>query len=89
MNVVFDLGENRHVKLLIHSTKNENFEISSASYVLKKNGSDISESEGISNINGHVIDTVISPKEVGNYTLTVTYHIADEVLIESVGVYVS
>lgn len=30
----------------------------------------------------HVIDTVISPKKIGAYKLKITYHIADEILIE-------
>ena len=89
MNVFFNIGENRHVKLLIHSVKNENFEISSASYILKKNCSDIPESQGTSNIMEHVIDTVICPKEVGSYTLSITYTIADETLIENIGVCVA
>lgn len=89
MNVAFDIGENRHVKLLIRSTKNENFEISGASYILKKNDSDIPESIGTSNIIEHVIDTVICPKEIGSYTLSITYTIADETLIENIGVFVA
>lgn len=88
MNVVFDFGENRHVRLLIHSLKRESFEIIDASYILKKKGADTPEADGISNINEHIIDTIISPKERGEYDLKVTYHIADETLIENIGVLV-
>lgn len=84
MMVVFDFGETRHVKLIIHSTKNEDFRIISANYILKKDGK--IESQGISSIFEHIIDTVITPKEKGDYTLQITYKIADEVLIENIGV---
>lgn len=36
MTIVLDKGERRHVKLMIHSCKNENFEIITADYELKK-----------------------------------------------------
>lgn len=88
MNIVLDFGETRHVKLLIHSCKNDPFEIISASYGLTKRGKSDPEDEGVAVIYEHVLDMVISPKEKGYYNLKVVYHIADEVLIENVGVMV-
>lgn len=88
MIVAFDLGENRHVKLRIHSVKNDLFEIKNASYVLYKKDSEEPEDSGSSNIYEHIIDTVICPKELGEYVLKITYHIADEVLIENIKVLV-
>lgn len=88
MNVVMDFGETRHVKLLIHSIKNEPFEIASASYILAKRGRTEPEDEGAAVISGHVIDMVISPQEKGCYNLKVTYGIADETLIENIGMMV-
>lgn len=43
---------------------------------------------GICNIIAHLIDTVIEPKEKGEYQLIVTYKIADETLIDAVKVVV-
>lgn len=88
MNVVFDIGEIKHVKLMIHSLKNEPFVIVDASYSLSKRGVDGIEEQGVCTIDSHIIDMIIHPKEKGEYTLKVTYHIADETLIENVGVYV-
>lgn len=88
MSVVFDLGETRHVKLLIHSCKNDPFEVASASYSLTKKGEAEPEDEGAAVIYGHMLDMVITPKEKGYYNLQVVYHIADEVLIENIGVMV-
>lgn len=88
MTAAFDLGENRHIKLKIHSVKNDLFEIESASYILWKKNSDEPEDMGSSNIYEHIIDTVICPKEAGEYVLKITYHIADEVLIENIKVLV-
>lgn len=88
MNVVFDFGETRHIKLLIHSCKNDPFEVTSASYSLTKRGRTEPEAEDAAVIYGHVIDMVITPMEKGCYSLKVTYHIADEVLIEKLEVWV-
>lgn len=86
MTIVLDKGERRHVKLMIHSCKNENFEIITADYELKKHGSDKTEDSGSGNILENMIDIVIEPKEKAEYTLKVTYRIADEILIESIGI---
>lgn len=89
MRVKFDLGENRHVKLIIHSLKNENFEIDNASYTLTKVGNTEEESSGPCMIYDHEIDSVISPNEKGVYHLKITYKILDETLIDIVEVMVT
>ena len=48
MKVTFDLGETRHVKLLIHSCKGDDFEIISASYQFVQKGAETPEDEGAS-----------------------------------------
>lgn len=85
MNAVvnFDIGERRHVMLLVHSCKDEDFEILDASYRLLKSSGEL-EDEGACVINEHVIDLVIQPETSGSYRLQVTYHIADETLIENI-----
>ena len=88
MKVTFDLGETRHVKLLIHSCKGDDFEIASASYQLVQKGKDTTEDAGASVIMEHIIDQVITPQNKGWYNLIVTYMIADETLIENVEVQV-
>lgn len=88
MNVDFDLGETRHVKLQIISCKGDPFEISSASYALTARGECEPEDSGASVIMEHVIDQVITPRRQGIYMLSVTYQIADETLIENVQVQV-
>ena len=88
MSVRFDFGERKHVQLLIHSVKNEDFTILSASYALTKKRTGVKEDEGPCVIDGHIVDTVIEPKETGTYELRITYHIADETLIENIEVLV-
>lgn len=88
MNVVFDFGENKHIRIMVHSMKRESFVITDASYILTKKGSQQQETSGICSINEHIIDTIISPKERGEYILKITYHIADETLIDDVYVLV-
>lgn len=89
MYVGFDLGETRHIRIQIHSCKNEPFEILSASYSLTEKGKTDPEDNGASVIQDHVIDQVIAPKKHGLYNLKITYHIADETLVENVEVRVN
>lgn len=86
MGIVLDFGERRHIKLMILSCKKEDFEIMDCDYELKKYGNSEAEDSGPGNILEHMIDIVIEPKECGKYQLKVTYRIADEILIETVGV---
>lgn len=84
--IVFDHGERRHVRLLIHSCKNEAFEILDASYELTALGDEVPEDSGACAISEHIIDMIIHPQKQGMYRLVVTYHIADETLIEALRV---
>lgn len=86
MKVIMELGETRHIMLKICSIKKDDFNILSASHTLQKAGQAEPESSGACVIREHIIDTVITPRETGVYTLRVTYTIADEVLIDDVEV---
>ena len=86
--VIIDFGETRHIMLEVVSIKNDEFVISSASYVLRNEQTGEDETAGSCNITEHLIDTVIEPKERGEYQLIVTYKIADETLIDAVKVVV-
>ena len=88
MTVKFDLGERRHVRLKVTSCKGDDFEITAASYELKKQYADETEDAGACIILEHVMDMVIAPQTAGKYWLHVTYHIADETLIDVVEVIV-
>ena len=88
MNVVFDFGETRHVRIKIYSTADEIFEVRNATYTLTKKDNMLLEEEGNCEIYDKIIDVVITPKEVGEYVLKITYHVADEVLIENIKVVV-
>ena len=88
MQVIIDFGETRHIMLEVVSIKNDEFVISSASYVLRNEQTGEDETAGSCNIIAHLIDTVIEPKERGEYQLIVTYKIADETLIDAVKVVV-
>lgn len=87
--IAFDLGEKKHVYLEIISRKKQEFEVSEASYELIRMASRETEDSGTCLIEGHVLDTVISPQMVGRYVLKVTYSIADQILIENIDVQVS
>ena len=68
--VVFILGEDKHVKLLIRSPNNEPFTILSASYELIRYG-EVETCE-------HYLDIKLSPKvKSRSYELEVTYTVAD------------
>ncbi len=88
MTVKFELGERKHVRLKVSSCKGDDFEIASASYELKKQYADEAEDAGACIILEHVMDMVIAPQTAGKYWLHVTYHIADETLIDVVEVIV-
>lgn len=80
----FDIGESRHVRLLIKSANNEAFLIREARWELLKNGS--VEESGACIIDEHVIDALITPQSVSVYKLRFAYSIADETLIEVIEV---
>lgn len=81
--IMFEAGEQRHVRLLIHSTNNEPFKIRAARYELSLLG-EVQES-GECLVEEHCIDCFISPTQRHRtYELKVTYEVADEVLIETI-----
>jgi hypothetical protein len=82
----FNLGESRHVKLLIKSANKEAFVIRTAKWELLKKG--VLESQGDCSIDEHIIDAYISPLNTGTYKLRFTYEIADETIIEVIEVVV-
>lgn len=86
MTVKYILGEDKYVKLLLHSPKNEPFEVESAMYELST-GNQV-ESTGSATVDGHYISMKLSPKTRGFYKLTVTYAVADTVRKVKIDVYV-
>lgn len=78
--IKFELGETRHVRLLIKSANNTPFTIQHGTWQLK-NENDV-EAEGKCIIMDHIIDVLINPQKANVYKLQITYQIADETLIE-------
>ncbi len=88
MTVIMDYGESRHIKLMIHNCRGDEFEIVRAEFEFTPKGADIPEASGLASIVEHIIDIAVTPRQKGTYTLKVTYHIADETLIDTVEVQV-
>ena len=88
MNVDFEFGEKKHIKLRICCCKGTDFLIERASYELLYKGTQEVEDSGIAVIQGHILDVVIQPQKKGRYKLRVMYEILDEKLIAEVGVMV-
>ncbi len=86
--ITIDYGESRHVRLNVFSCKNEEFEITNATYSLTKQQALEPEDSGSATILDHVIDVVINPKNEGFYNLKFSYSIADENLVDIVEVFV-
>lgn len=82
--IKFDLGEYRHVRILVKSATGEAFIIRNALWELSLK--DVPESSGTCTIDEHIIDAYISPAQKGVYKLKMTYEIADETLIEVIEV---
>lgn len=82
--IVFDYGENRHVKLRVTSCKDESFVIRNASYELVRSDTQEVEIQGSATILENILDVVICPQNVGYYELKYTYSIADETLVDVV-----
>ena len=80
----FYLGEERHIRLLVHSKEDLPFTIQKSSYELQKLGK--VESAGECKIEDHELDVKIAPQEKGIYRLLVTYEVADEKLMDCVEV---
>lgn len=86
--IKFDVGEQRHVRLLIHAADNAPFRIKEAAWELWYAGERIDLST--CGIEDHIIDVFLSaPDRKTSYTLIVTYHINDEVLVEQIEVVVT
>lgn len=85
--VEFYAGEDKHVKLMVHSTADDEFTIQSATWELSMAGQ--VESSGECAINEHVIDVKIFPQRKGIYRLVIKYRIADETLVEKLEVAVT
>lgn len=73
--VKFILGEDKYVKILIHSPNNDPFEIDSASYELLRYGE--VEDSGAALIDEHAIGMKLCPRERAVYNLTITYKVVD------------
>lgn len=87
MNVTFDFGETKHVRIEVLSRNNEPFEIFDAAYELVSEGGEVEDS-GIAVINEHVLDVLLEPKKTGMYKLRFIYHIGDQTLIEELNMVV-
>lgn len=86
MTVRYILGEDKYVKLLLRSPKNEPFTLEHAEYDLMVRGQ--VEEHGDAVIDGHYISMKLSPKTRAFYTLVVTYVVADTTRKAIVNVYV-
>lgn len=80
--IMFDLREQRHVKLQVKSTNGDAFKIRYAKFNLLNNGE--VESSGECAIEDDVIDMFLTPAKRMNYILEVEYGIADEVYVEKI-----
>jgi hypothetical protein len=85
--IEFDVGEEKHVRLMIHSTRDDAFEIDDAKWELLKAGTVVASGE--CTINDHEIDMLIAPEARCRHQLVITYKIADETLIEQIEVQAS
>ncbi len=81
----FDIGESRHVRLLIKSANDQAFVVRNATWELLKDGEP--ETSGECLIDNHIIDAFITPQEKAIYKLKFKYQIADEILIEIIDVW--
>lgn len=82
----FYSGEDRHVRIKVHATNGEPFQIREARWELKCAGQ--TESDGECLIDGSIIDAKIQPQKKTQYWLYITYRVADETLIECIEVVV-
>lgn len=80
------LGEDKYVRLLLHSPHDEPFEIAEAHYELKLY--EETEESGSAIIDGHEIGVRLCPNNRGIYELIFTYSVADTVRKVSVNVVV-
>ena len=81
-SIKFDLGEKRHIRTQVKPVGGEekSFIIRSARWELKKSGNIVDS--GDCTIIEHELDAVITPPSVDDYTLKLTYEIADEIWVD-------
>lgn len=77
MLVRYIQGEDKYVKIRIHSPDNEPFIIESAQYELLRYNQIVVQGPAV--ITEHCISAKLSPNEKGHYTLIFTYYVADTV----------
>jgi hypothetical protein len=82
----FILGETKEVKIEVISTKDDPFTIRAGTYTLKRVRDGELESSGAATINGHEVAALVTPTQVGVYTLELSYEIASEKLKAQVGI---
>ncbi len=84
MNVQFDFGETRHIRVEVFSVYDDVFIIQNARYELIRKSDGKIESSGRVDVIGHVLDVTVTPKFIGRYDLKILYRISDETLIDTV-----
>lgn len=80
--VKFILGEDRHIKFLVHSNKNEHFEITEAAWELLKAGKVEQSGACVVSVENekNYLDIKLSPRQLGTYYLMLTYTVGDETI---------
>lgn len=73
--VKYILGEDKYIKLWVHSPDNEPFIIEWAEYELALNTEVVDKGQCI--VEDHYISRKLAPSEIGVYILTITYRVAD------------
>ena len=84
--VQFYLGEQRHIRLQVHSKENLPFTIRNATWELQYLGKE--EASGDCSVQDHILDVKIAPLQKTLYRLLIAYEVADERLMECVEVLV-
>ncbi|MHB1154062.1 MAG: hypothetical protein ACYCWE_20275 [Eubacteriales bacterium] len=72
----FILGEEKYIDFQVRSSITQTVVITSATYILSKNGDE--NISGVCIINGSKISVLLVPPERGVYLLEITYIIAEE-----------
>ena len=88
-SICMDLGETRHVQLLVKNIKGTDFTITTAIWLLQDKYGKDAESRGDCAISDHVLDALITPHKAGVYMLKYVYQIMDETLIDIIDVVVN
>lgn len=86
MQVVFDMGEVRHIRIRVKNTDGEPFQITTAEYEITNKDTKEKIQSGQAMIIEHDMDVVFAPPARGDYKLKYTYIIGDETLVDIVEV---